>query len=228
MVNWWCHFYFSLCSNCFTFGHLGSYSVRSFLVWKIHEVGSCLICHPPQPWMWMPVHNWAQQICEEWVILLLNWTANYLRIGAEFFSDSFCLLVQDLTQSRRHKWQRKTSTSLPGSLRLISFLLSQLSSWTSIFSPLVPSPRFSFITNSWLIFHRFMEHTPNVVDFKHSSPLKELIKFWEKSQSCLDIEWFLSMHLKINLLSFASSGPKPFSLFLNLAFFSPGTYFQTF
>lgn len=82
-------------------GHLCSYSLRSFLVWKIHEVGSCLICHPPQPWMWMPVHNWAQQICKEWVILLLNWTAHYLRIGAEFFSDSFYFLVQDLTQSRR-------------------------------------------------------------------------------------------------------------------------------
>ena len=108
------------------------------------------------------------------------------------------------------------------------FLLSQISSWTSIFSLLVPSLRFSFITNSWLIFHRFMEHTSNVVDFKHSSPLKELIKFWEKSQSCLDIEWFLSMHLKINFLSFASSDPKPFSLFLNLPFFSPGTYFKPF
>lgn len=149
MVNWCCHFYFSPCS-VLHIGHLCSYSVRSFLVWKIHEVGNCLICHPPQPWMWMPVHNWAQQICEEWVILLLNWTANYLRIGAEFFSGSFCLLVQDLTQSRRQKWQRKTSPSLPGSLRLIWFLLSQRSSWTSIFSPLVPSPRFSFITNSWL------------------------------------------------------------------------------
>ena len=51
------------------------------------------------------------------------------------------------------------------------FLLSQISSWTSIFSLLVPSLRFSFITNSWLIFHRFMEHTSNVVDFKHSRPI---------------------------------------------------------
>ena len=158
MVNWWCHFYFSLCSNCFTFGHLGSYSVRSFLVWKIHEVGSCLICHPPQPWMWMPVHNWAQQICEEWVILLLNWTANYLRIGAEFFSDSFCLLVQDLTQSRRHKWQRKTSTSLPYQVLYglfhsssLTFHLEHPSSplWLHLLgSPSSPTPDLSF-TGSW-------------------------------------------------------------------------------
>ena len=233
--SWWIGvvtFIFHRVLTVLHIGHLCSYSVRSFLVWKIREVGNCLICHPPPPWMWMPVHNWAHQICKEWVILLLNRTAIYLRIGADFF------LI--LCTSWFGIWHKVGDWEMPGEnqslLTLLPvaclipryFLLSQNLSWTPIFSLLVLSLRFSFITNSWLISHRFMEHSSNVVDFKHSSPLKELIKFWEKSQSCLDIELFLSMHLKINLLSFASSDPKPFSLFLNLPFFSPSIYFQTF
>lgn len=58
--SWWTGivtFIFALCSNCFTYWSF--LQLRCFLVWKIHEVGNCLICHPPQSWTWRPVHNWG-------------------------------------------------------------------------------------------------------------------------------------------------------------------------